>query len=179
MARKYTKNRNGYKEKEKKTIKNLNDLTVQEKIEENKIEDIRLDQVFKVTTHNRSFFLNNLLDIQGNLTKEDKTFNVTCIEYVGFFKGKDDVLCVREGENVSYMTHSGVDEILIYDSKLSLLSDRDVWRVIPNNSMLEKYYTIFRENGIILKNDTFDQERRFREALNKKINEILYEKTNS
>ena len=119
---------------------------------------------YKVITGYRSFFVDELDELLKFLKEEEKSYSVVFVEYIGYYKGKEDVLCLHEDGKRTYVTNYGIDRIMVYDEYVSEKNSKNVW-IAERKNLLEPYYQRFKDNGIILTDDVFKREKMFKETV--------------
>ena len=120
--------------------------------------------LFMVFTPNRYFWAWDKFEITSNLTAEENTYEVSYIEYVGYYAGKTDVICITKGEKREYQTFNDVDSMFVYQLDASL--KKWLCHLKPFNTC-EEIYEQFKKKGLKLRNDIFYREKKYREAVNK------------
>lgn len=126
---------------------------------------------YEVKTSNRTFYANTKKEIYSKITDDDYTFEVAYIEYVGFYQGKEDVVCVRRNDSEEYFTVSDEKSCYTYYRYLCNEGERTTWKVLRNFS-IQGYYEKFKELGVNLKNDLYKRNSSFREEVNKQMKQF-------
>ena len=120
---------------------------------------------YKVETSRRSFIVYNQKDIINQLEPDENSYSVTYIEYVGDYNGKTDVISINSNEGKKYYT-------VVDENTVSCFEDTR-WRSYYNDSSLESYYEVFRNNGIRLRNDIYKRYNSFRKEVNRQLTQLL------
>ncbi len=119
--------------------------------------------LYMVVTPNRSFLVSEKNEILANLEEDEKTYEVMYVEYIGYYVGKTDVICVTKGNVREFQTVNDANSMFVF---MQNANAKYAWRLMPINS-LERIYKKFKEKGLIMANDVFKREALFREAVYK------------
>lgn len=123
--------------------------------------DIKKD-FYRIRTETKTYFCNSLEDITGTLSEDEGGFEVAHIEYIGNFKGKDDVISISSANGKEYVTFVTADMVTYY------VPYYNTWKC-QNNTSYEKYYDILKNYGVILMNDVYTRENNFRKEVNRQL----------
>lgn len=87
------------------------------------------------------------------------------IEYIGSFKGKNDVIRISTNNKTEYATFVDSNTIMYYENIDKYTGiDKMVWKLYYNNT-LELYYKELKKKGVVLQNDVYGR----RAALYKEV----------
>lgn len=124
---------------------------------------------YEVKTCSRTFYVCNKTDIYSNLHEDEYSFEVSYVEYIGFFQGKDDVIRVSKNHSITYITVVDLESCALYYKYMYNEVEKTGWKLLRNYS-IQNYYDEFKKHGIKLKNDVYARENNFRQEVNKQIN---------
>lgn len=124
---------------------------------------------YKVMTRNRTFYAQSKKDIYANIHDDDYTFEVSYIEYIGFYEGKEDVIRIRTNDEDEYLTAVDVNTCALYYKYDYNESEKTVWKILRDYSV-QSYYEKFKSLGVNLKNDLYKRNNDFKAEVSRQIN---------